>query len=867
MTALTAFVCCLYSCNLGDEGNRNPDSVDLKTDESRLSCKDYEDDSCCWEDGNICKIPYTEPVHAYLGFESLSNGACTGSGFGEYQCTQFGKDFYADRLRHDWKNLRLDHGGAAVDRVSNGLQENGDRLFSFEPDDRELPRETDLITHAYFPKGKKEKEGYGHMAVAAGKIDTDSKIPIIEENVAISSGTDGKCLQRRLKVKQDDGAVTIECGFVNVDLWEYRGFIRHNLSGVYGDCGFHGINEDCRIDDRSSQSFRDAYIRIRNETGISLGWAFDNGGGPFVHEVRGLWMQDFVNGLNEPKFGIDGKTAIVYNPTQSEAFVLRGGFWGVYKCLKAADGGRMGGPEILGVPLENEHPATINDVCGENPNGISVDAFQRFENGCLWWRHNSESVHIHLFNGQIDETDMAECGVIAENNEPGPNSCMDECSPGEMACSWDGKPLLCGNPDPDHCYEWITMECAAGLVCQNGACIIDSGGDNPTNPICGDGLCSGGEDHSSCPYDCHGEETCVHSSRRCLDSRRQSVCYLDGTYGGTYWETVPCPDGTTCLDGRCREIETDDDIDPNTGGDGADTDEGTETDTEPGPDLPHTVQCRTTGTAFRVRLTGPILEMTVGDLEGDPLGLMAGSNTFGGWSTYDGPENGRPWSPWTGDDLITIDLPPGADEFNLAVTDGFGNAAWLDIETDMDPEMWRTVGECRIDGTLLVRTDGNDAGGDGQGDDAESDAGPGDGTGSETGNAGDQDTVPEPDSPTLVCDLRPNGLSVLVYGLSPETLIEIPEDPHAVMYGSGGLWEVPYGENDPRKSFPFLGWTVRHDLTLPSATRRFNLYVADRSDPKRNSWLDLDPNWGPEGIPWTVAGDCRLNGTAIDVIP
>jgi hypothetical protein len=92
-----------------------------------------------------------------------------------------------------------------------------------------------------------------------------------------------------------------------------------------------------------------------------LGLPFSNyGGGVFVHDWRGITIQDFQHpdcpsgicpnpapvGDAKKYFGKDGQTAIIYNPHKMKAFLVREGFWGKYK--------ENNGPEILGPPTSEE---------------------------------------------------------------------------------------------------------------------------------------------------------------------------------------------------------------------------------------------------------------------------------------------------------------------------------------------------------------------------------------------------------------------------------------------------------------------------------------------------------------------------------
>ncbi len=195
-----------------------------------------------------------------------------------------------------------------------------------------------------------------------------------------------------------------------------------------------------------SQSFFDAWVRGLNKDSNgnvtkSLGGAFDNGGTAFVHDVRGVKVQDFLNPDASTRYGTDGQTAIVYNATDKKAYFIHDGFWGAYKCIQPpADNGPLGGLALLGAPKGEEKPANLNDVCVENaPDSAPVASFQSFENGCMWWKggQGDSTIHVHLYSGaQVSSISGVNCGLTITNNPPGPGWYTISAYADALASGW-----------------------------------------------------------------------------------------------------------------------------------------------------------------------------------------------------------------------------------------------------------------------------------------------------------------------------------------------------------------------------------------------------------------------------------------------
>lgn len=112
---------------------------------------------------------------------------------------------------------------------------------------------------------------------------------------------------------------------INVDSirGSYLGPVDMDLVGHFPN-GWHA--------DGTSQAFLDAYYRFKDASGEmhALGDPWDNGGGPYVHEFYGMYIQDFYgtdNGLDHPWSALIG--AMVTEPQQGEYEVrqLSEGFW------------------------------------------------------------------------------------------------------------------------------------------------------------------------------------------------------------------------------------------------------------------------------------------------------------------------------------------------------------------------------------------------------------------------------------------------------------------------------------------------------------------------------------------------------------
>jgi hypothetical protein len=566
MTYVRAFlvsVCfSFFGCFEADFRTEELDESLASTD-SALTCEPLSSDTCCEGTRESCidhetgqGFVYGKTVADYLGFDSKSNGECTGRESGAYQCAQFAKNFFSDRLQHTgdagftktWSPLVDGKYTNAALSVEESNQNKKDPLFVFRSIRTgwngltEAPRETDILVF--------ESGGAGHFVVAMEPdypSETSLHLPIIEENVAKTSGNGpgGSCHHRVLVgTKDSSDKWMIESGIGSS--YKYTGFIRHNLAGIYADNGWH--------DDGKSKAFRDAYLAVANgDTGKILGWAFsDNKGSPFVHEVHGVTLQNFENNDTSNRFGTDGQTALALSKDSKKAYLLKEGFWGAYKCIPRSDGKAMGGAEYLGAPKSDEVKGKIDGNCHVLPasDPASEVTYQLFEGGCLWWKGTAQDqkVHVHTYDGTLIDEDMAtSCGVQVENNPPSAD-CVDDCDPGEQECSGTRNLKICGYPGTDSCYHWLTMNCSSDTVCEDDACVSSTGTPVTTATASGAGGATTSSSDDEDEAETINDTECTWHERRCVSSNRNiyQLCLLDTYVNETYWETIGCSTGLEC---------------------------------------------------------------------------------------------------------------------------------------------------------------------------------------------------------------------------------------------------------------------------------------------------------------------------------
>jgi len=96
---------------------------------------------------------------------------------------------------------------------------------------------------------------------------------------------------------------------------------------------------------------------------LKIGVPYDNGGTIYVHRwpEQGneyVLIQDFLNEDENNRYGTDGQTALIYNPSTQRCYLVKEGFWGYYK--------QNNGPITLGPPFTDEIRARL----AVSPNGV-----------------------------------------------------------------------------------------------------------------------------------------------------------------------------------------------------------------------------------------------------------------------------------------------------------------------------------------------------------------------------------------------------------------------------------------------------------------------------------------------------------------
>jgi hypothetical protein len=332
-------------------------------------------------------------------------------------------------------------------------------------------------------------------------------------------------------------------------------------------------------------------------------------------------------------------------------------------------------------------------------------------------------------------------------------------------------------------------------------------------------------------------DACVQSMSRCgSDPAVYEHClrdYSNNTVGPTSWEKFPCPTGQVCTgQGQCASKP----VDP--------TLSAAETSFASVADPAHTIRCaaQLDGT-LKLTVTGPFLDGALMANPADPYALMYGADGIGWGVPY---VVGRSQTAWLGDaSAHVLTLPAAATRFNLYVADRASAASesWLKLAPNVGSP-WKSMGQCRIDGGVIVRDDSL--------------------TSTTVTPAPVTTTaVTVADAPHTIRCAEQADESVVVTVTGPfldGALMANPADSYALMFGADGVgWGVPYASG--RAQTAWLGDSSAHTLTLPAAATRFNLYVADRADAARDSWLKLAPN---DGSPWTVTGDCIIGYGVIE---
>ena len=171
---------------------------------------------------------------------------------------------------------------------------------------------------------------------------------------------------------------------------------------------------------------------------VRLGCPADNGGGIVVHDINGVWIQDFHQADAASQFpGTDGWSALVAPSAGGEAFLMSGGFWGAYKCIKA-NGAAMGGTVYLGAPIGDEAKVVTTQ---EGTGGYYI--LQEFEDGYMWWVPTDDTIHVHVNSIEDFEPDAVDgCGAIELVGNPPwpPDACPADETCDNETCQLDAMP-------------------------------------------------------------------------------------------------------------------------------------------------------------------------------------------------------------------------------------------------------------------------------------------------------------------------------------------------------------------------------------------------------------------------------------------
>lgn len=353
-----------------------------------------------------------------------------------------------------------------------------------------------------------------------------------------------------------------------------------------------------------TEAFGDAYSRFPTasstarpgcavEVGDSpSGGLFSASGTRSAHQVGGLWLQDFCQttpcrrfpgsapevcgGVNR-RVSADGLSAVIYNdaPSDQSAYLLRSGFWGVYKCLKQdpddtrPQAARMGGPKWLGAPTSDERYPTAADIAGFDPKLEPNAAFQSFQKGWMTWL--SGELRVHFDSNEIDvpsgvtpeafaatlAASASNCGAVGLVS-PNPPTTPDYCETGDVQSCYAGPAGTQGvgvcsggaqfcESDPPAGANWT--ECGvAQVVPQDEDCFdgLDNDCDGTTD--CDDLSC---ESKPECSQPC---DACQPGERECTDLtpwKSGRRCLLSTDESCPHWETFACGADEICRDGSC----------------------------------------------------------------------------------------------------------------------------------------------------------------------------------------------------------------------------------------------------------------------------------------------------------------------------
>jgi len=183
----------------------------------------------------------------------------------------------------------------------------------------------------------------------------------------------------------------------------------------------------------SSQAFQNKYNSMSNND-HHLGDSWDNGGSAYVHDLDGMWIQDFKDHRDSggASNGYDhAYTAIIYfdDPWMSrEPHLLKEGFW--YEYMSTINSTCVAGWEAYGVPVSDEY-----DV-----NGVFWQDFKRFgpnyandhtDFQAFYFTWNTNTEVLEILDQSFQSVSLASCTIenssarsSGNNNDSGPPQIM-----------------------------------------------------------------------------------------------------------------------------------------------------------------------------------------------------------------------------------------------------------------------------------------------------------------------------------------------------------------------------------------------------------------------------------------------------------